>query len=331
MSVQETSKFISLILRHKPETIGITLDEHGWANVDELIEGISKTHEINREILEEIVRTDNKQRYSFNEDKTLIRANQGHSIPVDVELEEVEPPKYLYHGTGEKFRDSIDAEGLKPKSRLYVHLSEDIETATKVGSRHGKPVVYRVFAGWMHKNGFRFYKSVNGVWLTKDVPTKYIKRETFDEKELAVVIKEIRCILSLAIDDNAVIDRSDRIFELEKKFSWEVLQQGLFRLLLDDSLTSEEYQVLARVFWLATEESRDRKANGEIKLKFKKKTIIGLLYYRLYDNKDPYGLIWNVVCNLYRLDYCNSEYSPFEDEKVVNQMKKYGIDLRKER
>lgn len=331
MNIQETSKFISLILRHKPETIGITLDEHGWANVDELIAGISKTHEINREILEEIVRTDNKQRYSFNEDKTLIRANQGHSIPVDVELEEVEPPKYLYHGTGEKFRESIDAEGLKPKSRLYVHLSEDIETATKVGSRHGKPVVYRVFAGWMHKNGFRFYKSVNGVWLTKDVPTKYIKRETFDEKELAVVIKEIRCILSLAIDDNAVIDRSDRIFELEKKFSWEVLQQGLFRLLLDDSLTSEEYQVLARVFWLATEESRDRKANGEIKLKFKKKTIIGLLYYRLYDNKDPYGLIWNVVCNLYHLDYCNSEYSPFEDEKVVNQMKKYGIDLRKER
>lgn len=331
MNIQETSKFISLILRHKPETIGITLDEHGWANVDELIAGISKTHEINREILEEIVRTDNKQRYSFNEDKTLIRANQGHSIPVDVELEEVEPPKYLYHGTGKKFRESIDAEGLKPKSRLYVHLSEDIETATKVGSRHGKPVVYRVFAGWMHKNGFRFYRSVNGVWLTKDVPTKYIKRETFDEKELAVVIKEIRCILSLAIDDNAVIDRSDRIFELEKKFSWEVLQQGLFRLLLDDSLTSEEYQVLARVFWLATEESRDRKANGEIKLKFKKKTIIGLLYYRLYDNKDPYGLIWNVVCNLYHLDYCNSEYSPFEDEKVVNQMKKYGIDLRKER
>jgi len=331
MSLQETSKFISLILRHKPETIGITLDEHGWANVDELIVGISRTHEINREILEEIVRTDNKQRYSFNEDKTLIRANQGHSIPVDVELEEVEPPKYLYHGTGEKFRESIDADGLKPKSRLYVHLSEDIETATKVGSRHGKPVVYRVFAGWMHKNGFRFYRSVNGVWLTKDVPTKYIKRETFDEKELAVVIKEIRCILSLAIDDNAVIDRSDRIFELEKKFSWEVLQQGLFRLLLDDSLTSEEYQVLARVFWLATEESRDRKANGEIELKFKKKTIIGLLYYRLYDNKDPYGLIWNVVCNLYHLDYCNSEYSPFEDEKVVNQMKKYGINLRKER
>ena len=331
MNLQNTSKFISLILRHKPEIIGITLDEQGWANVDELIAGISKTHEINREILEEIVRTDNKQRYSFNEDKTLIRANQGHSIPVDVELEEVEPPKYLYHGTGEKFRKAIDAEGLKPKSRLYVHLSEDIETATKVGSRHGKPVVYRVYAGRMYENGFRFYRSVNGVWLTKDVPTKYIKRETFDEKELAVVIKEIKYIMTLDIDDNAAVDRSDMIFELEKKFSWEVLQQGLFRLLLDDSLTSEEYQLLARVFWLATEESRDRKANGEIKLKFKKKTIIGLLYYRLYDNKDSYGLIWNVVCNLYHLDYCNSEYSPFEDEKIINQMRKYGIDLRKER
>ena len=94
------SKYISLILRHKPEEIGITLDEHGWANVAALIAGISKTHELNREMLEEIVRTDNKQRYSFNDDKTLIRANQGHSIPVDVELEEVEPPKYLYHGTG---------------------------------------------------------------------------------------------------------------------------------------------------------------------------------------------------------------------------------------
>lgn len=333
MSIQETSKFISLILRHKPETIGITLDEHGWANVDELIEGISKTHEINREILEEIVRTDNKQRYSFNEDKTLIRANQGHSIPVDVELEEVEPPKYLYHGTGEKYRESIDAEGLKSKSRLYVHLSEDIETATKVGSRHGKPVVYRVFAGWMHKNGFRFYRSVNGVWLTKDVPTKYIKRETFDENQIKELVQEIQRILALDIDNDDSTDesRSDLILDLKQKYSWEVLQQGLFRMLLNDDLSNEDYSVIAKVFWLATEENIERKANGISKLKFKKKTIIGLLYYRLYDNKDPYGLIWSVVCNLYHLDYCNSEYSPFDDEKVVNQMKKYGIDLRKER
>ena len=105
---QETSKFIALILRHKPEEIGIALDEHGWANVDELIAGISKNQPFTMADLEEIVRTDEKQRYSFNEDKTLIRANQGHSIPVDVELEAVEPPKYLYHGTGVKYVDSIE-------------------------------------------------------------------------------------------------------------------------------------------------------------------------------------------------------------------------------
>ena len=183
MSLKEISKFISLILRHKPETIGIKLDEHGWANVDELTAGIAKTEEFNMDMLEEIVRTDEKKRYSFNEDKTLIRANQGHSIPVDVELEKIEPPKYLYHGTGEKFCKAIDAQGLIPKSRLYVHLSTDIETAIKVGSRHGKPVVYRVWSSEMDKAGFDFFRSANGVWLTKEVPTKYIKREPLDDKE----------------------------------------------------------------------------------------------------------------------------------------------------
>ena len=177
MSLRETSKFIALILRHKPETIGITLDEHGWANVDELIEGVNMTYPLTMEELEEIVRTDEKQRYSFNDDKTLIRANQGHSIPVDVELKEVHPPKYLYHGTGEKYVPSIDIQGLIPKSRLYVHLSGDIETAVKVGSRHGKPVVYRVSAEQMVEAGMLFYKSVNGVWLTKNVPARYLKKE----------------------------------------------------------------------------------------------------------------------------------------------------------
>lgn len=177
MSLRETSKFIALILRHKPETIGITLDEHGWANVDELIEGVNMTYPLTMEELEEIVRTDEKQRYSFNDDKTLIRANQGHSIPVDVELKEVHPPKYLYHGTGEKYVPSIDIQGLIPKSRLYVHLSGDIETAVKVGSRHGKPVVYRVLAEQMVEAGMLFYKSVNGVWLTKNVPARYLKKE----------------------------------------------------------------------------------------------------------------------------------------------------------
>ena len=174
--LESASKYISLILRHKPETIGITLDEHGWANVDELIKGVSKKYPINTEILESIVDTDNKQRYSFNDDKTLIRANQGHSIPVDVELAVVNPPEVLYHGTGEKFVESIDAQGLIPKSRLYVHLSSDTDTTIKVGSRHGEPVVYKVLSGKMSHDGHVFYKSINGVWLTKKVPAEYLQK-----------------------------------------------------------------------------------------------------------------------------------------------------------
>nr|WP_027871135.1 RNA 2'-phosphotransferase [[Eubacterium] cellulosolvens] len=173
---KDISKYISLILRHKPETIGITLDEHGWASVSELIAGVNKTHPLDTEILERIVAEDEKRRYTFNEDKTLIRANQGHSIPVDVELEEVTPPDILYHGTGEKYTASIDGQGLIPKSRLYVHLSGDIDTARKVGSRHGKPVIYEVKSGKMYRDGITFYRSVNGVWLTKFVDAKYLER-----------------------------------------------------------------------------------------------------------------------------------------------------------
>ncbi len=176
MSILEISRFMSFILRHRPDSIGITLDEHGWASVDELIAGIGKTHPLTMEMLEEIVRTDDKMRYSFNEDKTLIRANQGHSIPVDVELEERTPPKVLYHGTGEKYVESIDSIGLIPKTRLYVHLSADYETAVNVGSRHGKPIVYKVDTAAMVADGHRFYRSANGVWLTKSVPTKYLTK-----------------------------------------------------------------------------------------------------------------------------------------------------------
>jgi len=174
MSNKETSKYISLILRHKPQTIGITLDEHGWADVKELIKGVNKTHPLTMEILEQIVAEDEKQRYSFNEDRTLIRANQGHSVQVDVELEEKTPPDALYHGTGEKFVAAIDKEGLIPKSRLYVHLSKDVETAKNVGARHGKSVIYEVKSGEMSKAGIKFYQSVNGVWLVKAVPLEYL-------------------------------------------------------------------------------------------------------------------------------------------------------------
>jgi putative RNA 2'-phosphotransferase len=175
MSEKEISKFISLILRHKPETIGISLDEHGWADVDELIDGVSKTHPLDMPLLEKIVAENDKQRYSFNEDKTLIRANQGHSIPVDVELEKKAPPDILWHGTGEKYVASIDRQGLIRKSRLYVHLSSDYDTAIKVGSRHGKPYVYQVDAKKMSDDGFDFFISVNGVWLTKTVPVEYLE------------------------------------------------------------------------------------------------------------------------------------------------------------
>ncbi len=139
MSLTEASKFMSLILRHKPEAIGIRLDEHGWAKVDELIAGIAKTRKFNMEMLEEIVRTDEKQRYSFSEDKKRIRANQGHSVPVDVELEEAEPPEELWHGTGEKYESSIDAQGLIPKSRLYVHLSKTGRRLSRLDSATESP------------------------------------------------------------------------------------------------------------------------------------------------------------------------------------------------
>lgn len=176
---KELSKFISLILRHKPEVIGISLDEHGWADVDELIRGINRAgSRIDMDLLEKIVADDEKQRYSFNNDKTSIRANQGHSIAVDVELAEKIPPDILYHGTGEKYVASIEKEGLIPKSRLYVHLSTDYDTAVKVGSRHGKPVIYQIDAKQMYKEGYAFFLSVNGVWLVKNVPTVFLKKLT---------------------------------------------------------------------------------------------------------------------------------------------------------
>lgn len=172
------SKYLSLILRHKPDEINISLDEHGWADVSELIKGINNTgRKIDFELLEEIVRTDNKGRYSFNEDKSKIRANQGHSIKVDVELKKINPPDNLYHGTATRFIKNIldEKEGLKPMSRLYVHLSKDYDTAVKVGTRHGKSVVLEVNAKQMKEDGYSFYLSENGVYLTESVPCKYLK------------------------------------------------------------------------------------------------------------------------------------------------------------
>ena len=170
--MKSMSKFLSLILRHKPQIVGLQLDEHGWAEVDELIRRVK---DLDRETLEKIVEQDEKQRYSFSADGKLIRANQGHSIPVDLELENLKPPEFLYHGTTERFSASILAQGLLKMSRLYVHLSSDVETAEKVGLRRGKPKIFIVESGKMFIDGFKFFKSVNGVWLTEHVPAKYLK------------------------------------------------------------------------------------------------------------------------------------------------------------
>ena len=169
------SKFLSLVLRHHPEKIGVALDRHGWADVDALIAGMAKTRTFDRPYLEKIVRCDAKQRYAFNANGTKIRANQGHSIPVDVEPEQRVPPDILWHGTGEKSVARILEEGLQPMGRLYVHLSRDPETAEKVGSRHGRPVVFKIDAGQMAREGWRFYLSANGIWMTEKVPPVYLK------------------------------------------------------------------------------------------------------------------------------------------------------------
>ena len=174
-SDKNLSKFLSLILRHKPETVGIKLDENGWADVAELLKGIGRN--LTFATLERIVRENDKQRFSFNEDKTKIRANQGHSVKVDVELEEKIPPKFLYHGTIERNANSIAAQGILKGTRLYVHLSADIETAKKVAARRkGNSLIYKISAQIMHDDGYKFFQSKNGVWLTDIVPPKYFLR-----------------------------------------------------------------------------------------------------------------------------------------------------------
>lgn len=165
-----------MILRHNPKVANISLDDNGWANVSSLINNINKysNHYITMELLEKIVNENDKSRFIFNQDKTLIRANQGHSISVDVNLKKEIPPDILYHGTVGRNLSSIMREGLLPQKRLYVHLSLDIETANKVGQRHGKPIVLTVDAHRMVKDDYTFYLSENNVWLTKSVPSKYI-------------------------------------------------------------------------------------------------------------------------------------------------------------
>jgi putative RNA 2'-phosphotransferase len=171
----KTSKFLSLVLRHDPEKIGLELDSAGWAPVDELLSRCCAHGVIiTVEELRSVVANNDKKRFSFSEDGLLIRANQGHSIDVELGYQPVPPPEILYHGTSERFLPSIREQGLIKGRRHHVHLSAQIETAKKVGARHGKPVVLRVEAGRMQEDGSLFYLSANQVWLTEHVPVSYL-------------------------------------------------------------------------------------------------------------------------------------------------------------
>ncbi len=173
--VVSVSKFLSLILRHAPDKIGLTLDPNGWADVEELLRLMALNgKKVSRDVLEQVVAENDKKRFAFSEDGLRIRASQGHSIEIELDLPPAIPPDTLYHGTATRFIDSIRAEGLKPESRQHVHLSKDIATATKVGQRHGKPVVLIVRANDMLAAGHTFYLSANEVWLTSHVPTEFI-------------------------------------------------------------------------------------------------------------------------------------------------------------
>jgi putative RNA 2'-phosphotransferase len=171
------SKFLSLVLRHQPETIGIQLDQNGWTDIAELIEkSNSYGIKFDRETLNHIVETNSKKRFAINDTLDKIRASQGHSIEIDLGYTNQKPPEILYHGTGEKSVQSILDTGLEKRNRQHVHLSSDLETALKVGQRHGKPFIFKVLAEQMYNDNFQFYISDNGVWLTDNVPTIYLKQ-----------------------------------------------------------------------------------------------------------------------------------------------------------
>lgn len=174
MDLKKVSKYLSFILRHQPDSIGLELSDEGWANTKELI-GKTRKLKLTRELINTVVETNDKKRFLISEDGERIKANQGHSIEVKLELEPVTPPDVLLHGTAERFLESILKEGLTKQRRHHVHLSEKQETAMSVGARYGKPVLLRIDSKQMHENRFEFYKTENNVWLVDCVPPEYLK------------------------------------------------------------------------------------------------------------------------------------------------------------
>ena len=173
----KVSRFLSRHLRHEPERLGITLEPGGWVPVDQLLRACAQRNfALTEDELREVVAGNDKQRFSFDETGTRIRANQGHSVEVDLGLEPADPPAVLFHGTADRNLSSILREGLERRGRHHVHLSPDEETATRVGARHGRPVVLRIDAAAMAAAGHRFYVTANGVWLTDAVPARYLRQ-----------------------------------------------------------------------------------------------------------------------------------------------------------
>lgn len=176
-NIIKLSKFLSLVLRHQPKVIGIELDENGWTNVQQLIQKMNNYGKtINLKTLKEVVENNDKKRFAFDERGTRIRANQGHSIQIDLGYTAQEPPEILYHGTATRFLTSIYQTGLQKRNRHHVHLSADLDTASKVGKRHGKLVILEVIAKQMRQAGHEFFISENGVWLTDHVPVQYLRQ-----------------------------------------------------------------------------------------------------------------------------------------------------------
>jgi putative RNA 2'-phosphotransferase len=170
------SKFVSLVLRHQPEIAGLTLGQGGWVRIDDLVAGAKKAGvELSPEILREIVEHEERKRFTISDDGLRIKANYGHSLPVDLGLEPTAPPEVLFHGTARHLVEAIRAEGIARKGRHYVHLSADEVTALAVGRRHGEPVVLRIRARAMHEDGFEFRLSESGIWLTRSAPPHYIE------------------------------------------------------------------------------------------------------------------------------------------------------------
>ena len=172
----KVSKFLSFVLRHKPDKIGLELDHEGWASIDKLIAKADRP--LSRAVIEEVVATNDKKRFVISDDGRSIRAAQGHSMAVDLGLSALEPPEFLYHGTATRFLPNIQKIGLLPQSRQYVHLSSDEETAVKVGQRHGTPVVLQILALQLHENGHEFFLSENGVWLTRELSAEHLREIT---------------------------------------------------------------------------------------------------------------------------------------------------------